>query len=597
MRFSLRSFLVLPFVLLLFIAAGTIGWAGFRAGHESIEQFERQMAAEIGVRISSHIDRFFSTAAHAALTNAEAIRSGRLDPNSVDDLQRQFVGQIRHLPYLTFVSFGRADGQYVGATRLLDTNEVRLMTSLKAEGMTIDTFHVDDGNVRSERILRGPPFDARSRIWYRRAETAGNTGWYPVYKYKPYDSLGIGLSVPVRDARGRLLGVTTGDVALAQISRYLRSQPVGRTGVAFVAERDGKLIATSQPAPVFRLDGETVTRFAIAEYDDARVRAAGEWLTQHGVVSGQQFLKIGDERVLLDVRQFRDNHGLDLIVGVLLPERDYAAGFHTSLRFLAWLALGIALAGAGVAIVMSGWLVRPLRELNRRAERIANSEWSGDVGAGSRIREFAELGRSFNKMAEGLHEAFTSLETRVGERTQALEAANAELERLASLDGLTRIGNRRRFDTVLQWEWRRSLRERQPLSLLMLDVDQFKAYNDEYGHQAGDDVLIRIAAVCADACQRPTDMAARYGGEEFAVVLANTDNEGAMRVAASIAEGIRALAIPHRKATAMPQITVSIGVATTLPDPRQKADSLIAQADQALYAAKRQGRNRIVAAP
>ena len=106
------------------------------------------------------------------------------------------------------------------------------------------------------------------------------------------------------------------------------------------------------------------------------------------------------------------------------------------------------------------------------------------------------------------------------------------------------------------------------MSLLMLDVDDFKAYNDEYGHQAGDDVLIRIAAVCNAAMKRSTDTAARYGGEEFAVILAHTDAEGAMRVAEAIAQGVRDLGISHRRATAAPIVTVSIGVATMMPDAR-----------------------------
>ncbi len=597
MRFSLRNFLVLPFLLLFLAAAALIGWAGYRSGQESLEQFQRQMAAEVGVRIAAHLDRFFSAATHVAQSNAEALRSGRLNPARPDDLQRQFVGQIRHLPYLTFVSIGLADGQYVGATRLLDTNEVRVMTSLKTEGMTIDTFRVDDDNARGIRINRGPDFDARTRVWFTRAQEAGRVSWYPVYKYKPYDSLGIGVSLPVSDAQGRAIGVVTGDVALVQIGRYLRAQSIGRSAVAFVAEPDGNLIATSQPEPVFRLEGENVVRLGIADYGDPRIRAAGEWLRTNDQPSGQRFLDVGGERVLLDVRHYRDNNGLSLLVGVLLPERDFATTFHANLKLVAWLSLGVAALGALFGVILSGWLARPLNEINRRAERIAGGEWVGDVESSSAIREYAQLQHSFNRMAAGLREAFSSLESRVSERTRALELANDELERIATLDGLTHIANRRRFDVVLQQEWRRCLREHIPMSLLMLDVDDFKAYNDEYGHQAGDDVLIRIAAVCNAAMKRSTDTAARYGGEEFAVILAHTDAEGAMRVAEAIAQGVRDLGITHRRATAAPIVTVSIGVATMMPDVRESAEGLVGAADHALYAAKRAGRNRISRTP
>ena len=203
------------------------------------------------------------------------------------------------------------------------------------------------------------------------------------------------------------------------------------------------------------------------------------------------------------------------------------------------------------------------------------------------------MSRSFNTRAASLRDAFAGLEARVAERTRALEAANGELERVAMLDGLTHIANRRRFDAVLQHEWRRCQREHQPMSLLMLDVDDFKAYNDEYGHQAGDEVLIRIAAACEGAMKRSTDTAARYGGEEFAIILANTDSAGALRIAEAVAVAVRDAGIPHRRATAANVVTVSVGVATVVPDSPLGPETLIARADQALYAAKRAGRNRI----
>lgn len=595
-QFSLRSFLVLPFLILFLGAAGLIGWVGYRSGQESLEQFERQMAAEIGVRISAHLDRFFSSAVVVAQSTAEAMRSGRLDPNRPEDLQRQFVGQMRYQPYLTFVSFGRADGQYVGATRLLDTNEIRLMTSLKNEGMTLDTYEIEDSNVRGARIVRGTDFDATTRGWFQQAKERGRMSWYPVYKYKPYESLGVGVSVPVYEQGSRrLLGVAAGDVALVQIARYLQSQVIGRSGVAFVAEPDGKLIGTSLADPVFRVEGDKVERLGVADYADPRLREAGHVLGKLAGQTGQQFLMVDGERYLLDLRQYRDAFGLHLLVGVLLPERDFSAAFFGSLRFASWLTLAIAVIGTLCGVLLTTWLVRPVKYLNQRAAQIAGGDWSvaGAPALSGPVREMNDLGRSFNAMAAGLREAFSSLEGRVAERTRALAAANDELERIATRDGLTHIANRRRFDAVLQQEWRRCLRERLPISVLMLDVDDFKAYNDEYGHQAGDQVLIRVAALCEAEMRRPSDLVARYGGEEFVVVLGNTDAAGALRIAQAISAAVREEAIPHARATAAPVLTVSIGVATHHSDALNSPDGLVGVADTALYAAKRAGRNRV----
>lgn len=594
-QLSLRNFLVVPFLILFLGAAGLIGWVGYRSGQESLEQFERQMAAEIGMRISAHLDRFFSSAVVVAQSTAEAMRSGRLDPSRLDDLERQFVGQMRYLPYLTFVSFGRADGQYVGATRSLETNEVRLMTSLKREGMTLDAYAVDDNNARGARIAGGPVFDARTRIWYRQAEERGRLSWYPVYKYKPYESLGVGVSVPVYEPGSqRLLGVATGDVALAQIARYLQTQTIGRSGVAFVAEMDGKLIATSLASPTFRLEGENVVRLSITEYPDPRLREAGQWIQR--AVAGQQFVTVNGERHLLDLRPYRDAFGLNLLVGVVLPEADFSAPFNDNLQLAGWLTLAIAALGSLFGVLMTGWLVRPILAINQRAGRIARGELVGGDGAEAvgPIRELNALNQSFTAMAASLRSTFFGLEARVAERTRELEAVNDELERMAMLDGLTHIANRRRFDIVLQQEWRRCLREHQPISLLMLDVDDFKAYNDEYGHQAGDRVLINVASLCERATQRPTDLAARYGGEEFAIILPNTNAVGALSVAEEVAATLRSAAIPHCRATAAAVVTVSIGVCTHYPELRKTPEKLVGAADAALYAAKRAGRNRVM---
>lgn len=176
---------------------------------------------------------------------------------------------------------------------------------------------------------------------------------------------------------------------------------------------------------------------------------------------------------------------------------------------------------------------------------------------------------------------------------QQLEAANAELLRLSSLDGLTGISNRRRFDEFLDQEWRRSMRGPRPLSLIMIDLDYFKAYNDALGHQAGDDCLKQVAAVLENAAQRPSDLAARYGGEEFVLVLGDTTSEGAIKVARAIREEVAELAIAHPRSEVAEVVTLSMGLITAIPSVTMSPAVLVNLADQALYDAKQAGRNRL----
>src|ERR1700687_1585261 len=181
-----------------------------------------------------------------------------------------------------------------------------------------------------------------------------------------------------------------------------------------------------------------------------------------------------------------------------------------------------------------------------------------------------------------------------------LRDANSRLARLAEVDGLTGIANRRSFDRHLLAEWSRATRVGDPgsawLALVMIDVDHFKAYNDRYGHQAGDECLRQVAAVLAAVAQRAGDLAARYGGEEFVLLLPGTDPAGALRVAENLRQRIAATALTEDSTTAAPALTVSVGVAALLPAPGGNAAVLVQEADKALYLAKERGRNRVVAA-
>jgi diguanylate cyclase (GGDEF)-like protein len=174
-----------------------------------------------------------------------------------------------------------------------------------------------------------------------------------------------------------------------------------------------------------------------------------------------------------------------------------------------------------------------------------------------------------------------------------LQAANEKLRLIANIDGLTQIANRRRFDDYLAVEWQRHQRENKPLALILIDIDYFKNYNNHYGHQGGDDCLIQVAQTLAKVPQRATDLVARYGGEEFVAILPNTNAQKALIVAESMKKAIAALNIPHAQSNINKKISISLGVASLIPGPENCLEDLIFQADQVLYLAKNQGRDRV----
>ncbi len=218
--------------------------------------------------------------------------------------------------------------------------------------------------------------------------------------------------------------------------------------------------------------------------------------------------------------------------------------------------------------------------------------WVGLMFSRRLRSEVAEQAR----LQQTIETANEQLETSVRERTAELQAANEQLAALSSTDALTGLANRRRFDEVWEAEWQRAARMGLPLALALIDVDHFKAYNDHYGHQAGDVCLRQVAAILAAEVRRSGELVARYGGEEFVLVLPGATAAEARVVAERIRTAVQAQGMLHEHSPVAPVVTVSIGVASGLLQRAEQAEALLKQADVALYLAKDQGRNRVLTA-
>jgi diguanylate cyclase (GGDEF)-like protein len=186
------------------------------------------------------------------------------------------------------------------------------------------------------------------------------------------------------------------------------------------------------------------------------------------------------------------------------------------------------------------------------------------------------------------------LEEMVEERTKTINEYASRLEKLTTEDALTGITNRRYFDREYEKEWRRTARRQEPLGVLMIDVDDFKKYNDHYGHGAGDKCLRTVAGIIQKQLRRAGDFVSRYGGEEFIAVVPGADEKACVMLAARIRSALEVERITHHASTVAPYVTLSIGVCSVYPNPSVDANSVVANADKALYQAKKEGRNRSV---
>jgi len=390
----------------------------------------------------------------------------------------------------------------------------------------------------------------------------------------------LGVAVPVfLDGAARYV-VTIG-FRPQRITDLLRAQQLPDGWIASVVDRNGAIIARSRDADHFvgQLADADFLRQAAAAADGFGQSTSREGLTVEyahvrSALSGWT-VAMSVEKTVLDapLRQALQHIGLGGL-SLLLVAGGLAVFFGRTI------SSPITALAAAAASLGRGERPAPLRLGIREAQRVADA-----------IDAAAELIEQRRAEREAL---LTTLEQRVVERTRELQESEARLRLLATTDALTGLPNRRRFDEVFAIAWRQALRDQSCISLLMIDADYFKAYNDHYGHEAGDACLRAIAGVIDAHVVRAGDFAARYGGEEFMVLLPATDTDGALTVARRIHAAICELDVPHR-GSPIGIATVSIGVATAIPERSADRSALMRAADRNMYAAKAAGRSRIEA--
>lgn len=347
----------------------------------------------------------------------------------------------------------------------------------------------------------------------------------------------------------------------------MMSNLAGRTGVsAALIDGEGTVLAT--PPDERSLIGKKLDKLAL-------LPAMAE------NPQGRQAATIRDEAGrLLSISRIP---GTSARLVVTIDESKVSAGINHEIRTaylqLALVCLFVLL---GALIAAERLIVQPISVLTAVAKRFAAGDWSARVARKGLPSEFVPLARAFNAMAAQL-----------GQRERELVANNSRLSVMASMDLLSGLANRRGFQSRLEVEWLKGQQTGHRLALMMIDVDHFKLFNDSYGHPEGDACLSRIGETLAAVANQTDGFAARYGGEEFCLLLPETGTARAIQVGELVRATIEQLALPHRT-SAFERVTVSIGVACTLPSEQASPAELVEAADAALYAAKHRGRNNVV---
>ncbi|MBD2233980.1 bifunctional diguanylate cyclase/phosphodiesterase [Phormidium tenue] len=433
-RLPLRLLIVVPFVLQVSVAVGLTGWLSLRHGQRAVNEVASQLRSTVSHHIQHEIETLLATSHLVNQLNYDAIALGQVDPTDSEALFRHFMRQSRSFPHIDSIMFGSASGEFVGHTNLGQQAHQRMQGG-PALGNHIQFVEVDQATGQATRIVSSTPnWNTQTRPWYRAAVQAKGPAWGEIFPYHAYPVLAISASRPVYGDRGELIGVLGNNFFLTHISRFLQEISIGEHGQAFIMERSGLLIATSNDAKAYKIvDGRPQRVYSVTS-PDPRIRASaqlllnqsgGDWQT---IQPQQTEFWLDRERQFMQVVPLSDGYGLDWLIVVIMPESDFMGEIETSRRNTIALC-ALALAGAiASGLYTSRWITRPLKAFSSASQAIAEGNLHQTIGR-TGLQELEGLAVAFNRMAARMESSFSALQRSKVE----VERANAEIQQQAAL--------------------------------------------------------------------------------------------------------------------------------------------------------------------
>ncbi len=591
---SLQILLITPFVLQVFGVVGLVGYFSFRNGQKSVQNLAEQLMGEIEVLISEHLDSYLATPHIVNQLNKHALDLGQLSTEDLRSMEQHFWRQSQVFDLVSYIQFGNAQGEFVG----LEVNDDRTIRYQVTEFQkSLQTYAIEPQGQRGRLLKTSPNYDPRNRPWYIVPQQADRPAWTDIYAWVNPPTLAITLGQPYYDPSGKFQGILATDLTIAQISDFLRTLRIGKSGQTFIFDAAGWLIATSANELPFTMVEDTPQRIHTKDSSDLLTRATVKYLIEHfgslTNIDAEQTLhfKINGEKHFLNISFLQDEHGLNWIGAIVVPESDFMSEVNANNRTSILLCFGALGLATTLGICTSRWITRPIRQLIEASQAISTGYFN-QVKVVKGVRELDALTFSFNQMAEQLQISFRDLERANQNLEQEIverQQIGQKLEYNALHDPLTDLPNRTLLMERLEQVIKRIRREENYLcAVLFIDLDRFKIINDSLGHQIGDLLLIAIAQKLTSIV-RETDTIARLGGDEFIALLEPISQ---IKDAINIAERIiKELQSPFYLEKRQVFTAASIGIVLSSKEYSQ-ADDILRDADIAMYRAKSRGKAR-----
>lgn len=424
-KVPLRTILVVPFALQIFAAVGLTGYISYRNSQQAVKDLAFQLRSEVTQRVEDRIDSYVEQTQLVARLVADALEIGQLDLENLQNRERYFLKLIQTFPNINHAYIGTTEGNFFGAARDLGKNTLQISLRNELTRGELNFYAVNAQGEPTNTIVSSPgKYDPRARPWYKAAVAAAKPTWSEIYTDINTEELMLTPSAPVSDRNGNLFGIVGIDVTLQEISNFLQSLKIGKSGEIFIIEPSGLLVASSSDKQPF---DENNDRIRASQSNDKLIRATAAYLRENYDVGQIQtvqqldFTNVDGDRQFVQVLPYRSVSGIDWQIVAVVPEADFMEQIEENTRTTILLCLA-ALAGATlIGLVTSRWVIEPILQLNAAAKEVAKGKWEQQVEV-RRSDELGELASSFNSMAAQLQGSFASL-----------EAKNTELRRLDKL--------------------------------------------------------------------------------------------------------------------------------------------------------------------